>query len=114
MMPDLNGKRVLDLGCGFGEHCKRFVECGAQKVVGIDISEKMLEVARAENTDPKITYINMPMEEIAQLQEKFDVACADADPSYWLSDGVHPTPMGHEIIKRAWLKAFNELEQENA
>ncbi len=47
------------------------------------------------------------------LQEKFDVACADADPSYWLSDGVHPTPMGHEIIKRAWLKAFNELEQEN-
>lgn len=73
MMPDLNGKRVLDLGCGFGEHCKRFVERGAQKVVGIDISEKMLEVARAENTDPKITYINMPMEEIAQLQEKFDV-----------------------------------------
>lgn len=73
MMPDLNGKRVLDLGCGFGEHCKRFVDCGAQKVVGIDISEKMLEVARAENTDPKITYINMPMEELAQLQEQFDV-----------------------------------------
>ena len=73
MMPDLQGKRVLDLGCGFGEHCKRFVECGAEKVVGIDISEKMLEVAKAENADPKITYINMPMEEIAQLQEQFDV-----------------------------------------
>lgn len=73
MMPDLKGKRVLDLGCGFGEHCKRFVECGAEKVVGIDISEKMLEVAKAENADPKITYINMPMEELAQLQEQFDV-----------------------------------------
>ena len=73
MMPDLQGKRVLDLGCGFGEHCKRFVECGAEKVVGIDISEKMLEVAKAENADPKITYINMPMEELAQLQEQFDV-----------------------------------------
>lgn len=24
-------------------------------------------------------------------------------------DGVHPTKMGHEIIKREWLKAFNEL-----
>lgn len=24
-------------------------------------------------------------------------------------DGVHPTPLGHEIIKREWLKAFNEL-----
>ena len=73
MMPDLQGKRVLDLGCGFGEHCKRFVECGAEKVVGIDISEKMLEVAKAENADHKITYINMPMEELAQLQEQFDV-----------------------------------------
>ncbi len=73
MMPDLKEKRVLDLGCGFGEHCKQFVECGAEKVVGIDISEKMLEVAKVENSDPKITYINMPMEEIAGLQEQFDV-----------------------------------------
>lgn len=73
MMPDLKDKKVLDLGCGFGEHCKRFVDCGAERVVGIDISEKMLEVAGTENADPKIIYINMPMEEIAQLQEKFDV-----------------------------------------
>lgn len=73
MMPDLKGKRVLDLGCGFGEHCKKFADYGAEKVVGIDISEKMLEVAMVENSDSKIRYINMPMEEIAQLQEKFDV-----------------------------------------
>ena len=25
------GKRILDLGCGFGEHCKLFVEKGAEK-----------------------------------------------------------------------------------
>lgn len=73
MMPDLKEKRVLDLGCGFGEHCKRFVECGAEKVVGIDISEKMLEVAKYENSDRRITYLNMPMEEISQLNEQFDV-----------------------------------------
>lgn len=73
MMPDLKGKRILDLGCGFGEHCKRFVDCGAEKVVGIDISEKMLKVAMAENSDPRITYINISMEEISQLKEKFDI-----------------------------------------
>ena len=73
MMPDLKGKRVLDLGCGFGEHCKLFVGNGAEKVIGIDISGKMLEVARQENSDPKIEYINMPIEEIAQLNETFDV-----------------------------------------
>ena len=73
MMPDLKGKRVLDLGCGFGEHCKLFVDYGAEKVVGIDISNKMLEIAKKENSDPKIVYINMPMEDIAQLTESFDV-----------------------------------------
>ncbi len=73
MMPDLKEKRVLDLGCGFGEHCKKFIGYGAQKVVGIDISEKMLDIAKKENSDSKITYINMPMEEITQLNEQFDV-----------------------------------------
>lgn len=73
MMPNLEGKRILDLGCGFGEHCRQFVQLGAEKVVGIDISKKMLEVARAENENPKITYLNMPMEEIGQLSDTFDV-----------------------------------------
>lgn len=73
MMPSLNGKRVLDLGCGFGEHCKLFVEHGAAKVVGIDISSKMLEVAQQENSDPKITYLNMAMEDIGQIKESFDI-----------------------------------------
>ena len=58
MMPDLTGKRVLDLGCGFGEHCMRCIRQGAEKVVGIDISEKMLEVARKEHSDAGITYVN--------------------------------------------------------
>ncbi len=44
-----------------------------KKVVGIDISEKMLEVARNENSDPNIIYINMPMEKIAELNEQFDI-----------------------------------------
>lgn len=73
LLPELKGKSVLDLGCGFGEHCKKFVECGAERVVGVDISEKMLAVANEENCDSKITYRNMPMEEIGQLQEKFDL-----------------------------------------
>lgn len=73
MMPNLKDKTILDLGCGFGEHCKGFVESGAKKVIGIDISEKMLEIAKQENADSKITYINMPMENIFKLTEKFDI-----------------------------------------
>ncbi len=29
--------------------------------------------------------------------------------SYWLGDGVHPTAMGHEYIKREWVKWFKTL-----
>ena len=73
LLPDLTGLTILDLGCGFGEHCKGFIERGAAKVVGIDISEKMLEVAKAENSDPKITYLNMPMEDLDKIEEKNNV-----------------------------------------
>lgn len=43
------------------------------------------------------------------LQEGFDKLCEQAEPSYWLADGVHPTSMGHQYIKTQWLKAFNNL-----
>ena len=73
MLPDLNGKTVLDLGCGFGEHCMEYVRRGASKVTGIDISEKMLETAARENSDPKIEYIHMAMEDIGTLKGPYDV-----------------------------------------
>lgn len=37
------------------------------------------------------------------LQKSFDEACTRAEPSFWLWDGVHPTPAGHELIAREWL-----------
>lgn len=44
------------------------------------------------------------------LQNKFDEAAKLAPNSYWLHDGVHPTPAGHEIIKREWIKCFENLK----
>ena len=43
------------------------------------------------------------------LQDKFDDACKQAPASYWLRDGVQPTPMGHWIIKNEWMKMFQEM-----
>ena len=56
LFPDLDGKNVLDVGCGYGWHCKYAVECGAKQVLGIDLSKKMIHEARTKNADPKITY----------------------------------------------------------
>ena len=43
------------------------------------------------------------------LQDKFDAAALLAENSYWLHDGVHPTPAGHSLIKNEWIKAFKEI-----
>ena len=43
------------------------------------------------------------------LQSKFDEVAKDSDNTYWLIDGVHPTPMGHELIKCEWLKAYEQI-----
>lgn len=74
LLPDIEGKKILDLGCGFGEHCKLFVEKGAEKVVGLDISKKMLKTAKLKNQNSKIEYINLPMENLSMLNQKFDLA----------------------------------------
>ena len=39
LLPDISGKTVLDLGCGFGYNCLDFVKRGASRVIGIDISK---------------------------------------------------------------------------
>lgn len=43
------------------------------------------------------------------LQEKFDEAIAKQPEPYWTLEGVHPTPAGHELMAREWLKAFEKL-----
>lgn len=50
LLPDLRDKRVLDLGCGFGWHCRYAREQGARSVVGVDLSEKMLRRAGQKRT----------------------------------------------------------------
>ena len=42
------------------------------------------------------------------LQGMLDEACEKAPASYWLGDGVHPTPAGHRLIADAWEKAARE------
>lgn len=73
LIPDLNNKRVLDLGCGYGENDIYCRELGAKEVLGIDISEHMIKIALDNNKDKKIKYKLMAMEDIDKLEEKFDV-----------------------------------------
>ena len=47
---------------------------------------------------------------LIELQPAFDEACTKAPADYWTSDGVHPTPCGHEIIKRLWIETFEKMK----
>ncbi|MGL4106676.1 class I SAM-dependent methyltransferase [Clostridium sp. LP20] len=73
LLPDFTGKRLLDLGCGFGWHCMYAIENGAKSAVGIDLSENMLEEAKSRNYSPRIEYIRMPIENINYPKNSFDV-----------------------------------------
>lgn len=74
---DLQGKSILDLGCGEGIHSRNFKKNGAARVVGVDISPKMIELARAEEAEEPlgIEYIVSDMCELGQI-DTFDLVGA--------------------------------------
>lgn len=73
MLPDFAGRDVLDLGCGYGWHCAYAAEHGARSVLGLDISGKMLEVARGHHAASVIEYCRMAMEDADFADGSFDV-----------------------------------------
>ena len=73
MLPDFKDKRVLDLGCGYGWHCRYAAEHGARSVLGTDISARMLETAKKRNAHPLVAYRQCAMEDLSFDEKCFDV-----------------------------------------
>ncbi len=72
LIPDLTGKKVLDLGCGYGWHCKYAADNGAVQILGIDISKKMLAEAEKRNSAPGIQYRLCGIEEYEYPEKQWD------------------------------------------
>ena len=73
LCPDFKDRTVLDLGCGFGENCRKTALEGAKSVTGIDISQKMLETAVSENSFENVRFLHMSMNDMSELDGKFDI-----------------------------------------
>lgn len=73
LLPDFQGKRVLDLGCGYVWHCQYAMEHHAQYVLGVDISKRMLETAKQKHAHPQIEYRQIAMEDLTLEPDSFDV-----------------------------------------
>ncbi|OGZ70771.1 MAG: hypothetical protein A3F47_00030 [Candidatus Staskawiczbacteria bacterium RIFCSPHIGHO2_12_FULL_38_11] len=63
------GELVLDVGCGAGTKSKYLLKNGLQ-VIGIDFSEKMIEIARKEI--PQGKFFVMDINDVDKLRENFD------------------------------------------
>lgn len=67
------GAKVLDLGCGTGEPVAKYIVGKGFRVIGVDQSEKMLEIAR--RVVPAAEFIQSDMVEM-ELTDKFAAAVA--------------------------------------
>lgn len=73
LLPELLGKEMLDLGCGYGWHCIYAAEHGAAQVLGVDISERMLAVAREKTKFSQVIYRKSAMEDLKFQESSFDL-----------------------------------------
>jgi len=56
MLPDVNAKKVLDLGCGPGVYAQQLIDSGAV-LTAIDGSEQMVQITRRKLPDKAICYV---------------------------------------------------------
>lgn len=74
MLPPMAGLDVVDLGCGYGWFCRWAAAAGAGRVVGLDLSARMLERAAADTDDEHVVYERADLEQVELGVGAFDLA----------------------------------------
>ena len=95
LFPPLEGKKMLDLGCGYGWHCSYGAQQGAT-VLGVDGSQKMIQKAVTEHAHDRITYRVCSMEAYDYPENTFDFVLSNLALHYvrdleWVYGKVYRT-----------------------
>lgn len=106
LFPPLQGKKILDLGCGYGWHCKFAAEQGAVRILGIDISKKMLEKAERENTSEQIEYRICGIEDYEYPNDAWDCVISNLALHY-IGDIDRIFQKVHRTLKKDGVFIFN-------
>ena len=88
------GANILDVGCGTGRHSIELAKRGF-KVTGLDLSEKMLEVAKTNGGDLEIDWVNKDARDFA-LDTMFDGAICLCEGSLGLIEKGE-NPVEHDL-----------------
>ncbi len=73
LLGEVSGMRALDLGCGAGQLAYYLADSGAAEVIGIDASDRMLDVARARWAHPRVSYRRESIEDADFSPGAFDL-----------------------------------------
>lgn len=73
ILPDLTDKKIVDLGCGFGWFARWARANGAGEVLGLDLSEKMIDRAKQETNDDEVEYQIADLDRVDLPEAVFDL-----------------------------------------
>jgi SAM-dependent methyltransferase len=106
ILPPLDGKDVVELGCGtayFGAWMKRH---GARRVVGVDVTPAQLDTARRMNEEfgLGLEFLEENAEHTSLPDESFDLAFSEygasiwCDPELWIAEAARLLRPGGELV----------------
>ncbi len=67
------GKKVLDIGCGFGGGTEFIAKNGAKSVLGIDYDERVIKPISKTNRIRNLSFRKLDAFDLGKINEKFDV-----------------------------------------
>jgi len=103
-IPDLTNKTVISIGCGSGIDTEWLRNKGASKAVGIDISEKLIDIAKSKY--PKCDFKVMDMEHLEFEDNSFDFAYSSLAIHY-VSDWNKALSEAYRVLKPDSLYTFS-------
>jgi SAM-dependent methyltransferase len=105
-IPDVNGKDVIELGCGTGYFGARLKRRGARRVLGVDITPAQLDTARQCEAEFELglEFLEANAEEIPFGSAQFDLAVSEygasiwCDPELWIAEAARLLRPGGELV----------------
>jgi len=106
VLPDLEGKDVVELGCGTGYFGAWLKRAGARRVVGVDVTPAQLATARRTNEEfgLGLEFVEANAEETGLSAESFDLAFSEygasiwCDPALWIAEAARLLRDGGELV----------------
>ena len=89
------GKVVLDIGSGDGNVDQLIMKAGAARLIGIDTSDKMVEIARSNNSDPNVSFIKADAQQLPNEDKSIDIVTTNFVLHYF----IDTTPVFREIAR---------------